>query len=80
MTTIYEVCPIGETNRFESFFASTMDKAVSHLASLGFKDVTAPGADEYTEAKVYAKNFEGNAFVQGEIVIVVVKPFDRFIA
>ena len=71
MTTIYEVCPIGETNRFESFFASTIDKAVSHLAILGFKDVT---ANEYTEAKVYAKNFDG------DIVIVVVKPFYRFIA
>ena len=79
MTTIYEVFPIGETNRFESFFASTMKKAVDHLAGLGFKDVTANGANEYTEAKVYAKDFKGNDFVKGEIVIVVVKPFDRFI-
>ena len=79
MTTIFEVCAISDTNRFDTFFAATMEKATDILVDLGFKDVTASGAEEYTPARVWAKRYEGNAFVQGELVIVVVKPFDRYI-
>ena len=79
MKTIFEVCPIIDTYLFESFFAATIEKATDHLVSLGFKDVTAQGAEEYTPAMVWAKRYEGNAFVQGELIIVVVKPFDRYI-
>ena len=79
MTTIFEVCSISNTDRFDTFMAASQAKAEKHLFHLGFKDVTASGAEEYTPARVWAKRYEGNAFVQGELVIVVVKPFDRYI-